>query len=108
MNKIRIKKFDILSVAKMYALMMFVISLLIAIPYGLIIIIFSVIGAGAARGNEAFAMGGFGIVGGIAIMIIIPIIYGIMGFIFGVIGALVYNIFASMVGGIAFEIENVG
>ncbi len=82
-------------------------SLLIAIPYGLIIIIFSVVGAGAARGNEAFALGGFGIVGGIAVMIILPIVYGIIGFILGVISALVYNIFASMVGGVAFEIENV-
>jgi len=110
MNKIRIKKFDIISVAKMYAAMSLVMALIIAIPYGLGIIIFSLVGAAGAAGSSgsgALALGGFGIVGGIAMMIIFPIVNGIFGFIMGIIAALVYNIFASIVGGIAFEIENV-
>lgn len=107
MNKLRVKKLGVLSVAKMYAAMAFVISLLIAIPYGLIIIVFSLMGASAARGDSAMAMGGLGIVGGIAVMILIPIVYTIMAFIGGAIGALIYNIFASFVGGIEIEIESV-
>ena len=107
MNKLRIKKLGVLSVAKMYAAMAFVISLLIAIPYGLFIIIFSLMGASAARGDAGLAMGGFGIVGGIAVMILLPIFYTLMAFIGGAIGALIYNIFASFVGGIEIEIESV-
>ena len=107
MNKLRIKKLGVLSVAKMYAAMAFVISLLIAIPYGLFIIIFSLIGASGARGDAGFAIGGFGVVGGIAVMIGLPIIYTIMAFIGRCIGALIYNLFANFVGGIEIEVENV-
>lgn len=107
MNKLRIKKLGVLSVAKMYAAMALVISLLISIPYGLFIIIFSLIGAAGARGDAGFVIGGGGIVMGILVMIGIPIMYTIMAFIGGAIGALVYNIFAGFVGGIEIEVENV-
>ncbi len=110
MNKLRIRKLGILSVAKMYAAMMLVMSLLIAIPYGLFIIIFALIGgasAGSQDGMAGLALGGGGIVFGLIIMIAIPIFYGIMGFIGGLISALVYNIFAGMVGGIEIEVENI-
>ncbi|MGQ0541667.1 MAG: hypothetical protein ACT4O9_07445 [Blastocatellia bacterium] len=107
MNKLRIKKLGILSVAKIYAVMSFVISLLIAIPYGLVIIIISLTGAAGANREMALLAGGGGIIAGIAVMIILPIMYAIIGFIAGVIGALVYNIFAGIVGGIEIEVENV-
>lgn len=107
MNRLRIRKLGVLSVAKMYAVMMLVISLLIAIPYGFFIIIFSLIGAGSAGGDAALALGGGGIVMGLVVMIVVPIMYALMGFIFGALGALIYNIFAGMVGGIEIEVENV-
>jgi hypothetical protein len=87
--------------------MLLVISLLISIPYGLIIIIYSLFGGSMVGGNAGLAVGGGGIVFGLLIMIGLPIFYGIMGFIFGAISALVYNIFAGLVGGIEIEVENV-
>ena len=33
--------------------------------------------------------------------------YGIIGFIGGAIGALLYNLFAGMVGGVEIEVENI-
>lgn len=106
MNKLKIRKLGVLSVAKIYAVMMFVISLLIAIPYGLFIIIFSLIGAGAG-GDAALAIGGGGIVMGVLVMIGMPIMYAAMGFVFGALGALIYNVFSGMVGGVEIEVENV-
>lgn len=106
LNKLRIKKFGILSVAKIYALMMFVIALLISIPYGLFIIVFSLMGASVGSGNEALALGGGGVVVGIVVMFAVPIFYAIIGFIGGIIGALVYNIFAGIVGGVEIEVES--
>ena len=106
MNKLRIRKLGILSVAKIYAVMMFVLSLLISIPYGLIIMIFGV--AMLGQGGDAGMLGGGGsILIGLFIMIGIPIFYGIMGFIGGAISSLLYNLFAGMVGGIEIEVENV-
>lgn len=107
MSRLRIKKLGPMSVAKIYAAMAFVISLLIAIPYGLFIIGFSLMGAAGAKGDAALAVGGMGVVGGIAVMIILPIVYTIIAFIGGLIGAVIYNLFAGFVGGIEIEVENV-
>jgi hypothetical protein len=38
-------------------------------------------------------------------VVIMPILYGIMGAIGGAIGAILYNVFAGMVGGVALNIE---
>ena len=110
MNKLRIRKLGLMSVAKIYAVMSFVFSLIIAIPYGLIIILFSLIGGAAASNQDAFgglAVGGGGVVMGLVVLIGLPIMYAIMGFIGGIISALIYNIFAGLVGGIEIEVENV-
>jgi hypothetical protein len=58
-------------------------------------------------GRGGFAAGGSSIVVGFLVMIGLPIFYGAMGFIGGAIGALLYNLFAGMVGGIEIEVENV-
>ncbi|MBX3245422.1 MAG: hypothetical protein KF685_13300 [Acidobacteria bacterium] len=107
MSRLRIRKIGILSAAKIQGVMMFIMSLLISIPYGLIIIAFSLFGAGFGQGSEALAVGGGGVVMGIVVMIALPIFYAIIGFVFGALGALVYNILASIVGGIELEVENI-
>jgi hypothetical protein len=107
MNKLRIKKLGVLSVAKMYAAIMLVVSLMISIPYGLIIIVYSLFGAGIVGGEAALAIGGGGVVLGIVVMIGVPIMYTIIGFIAGAIGALLYNLFSNFVGGIEIEVESI-
>ncbi|HTK27807.1 MAG TPA: hypothetical protein VL327_14680 [Pyrinomonadaceae bacterium] len=107
MNRLRIKKLGVLSFAKIQSLVMLVVSLLISIPYGLIIIVYSLFGASMIGGNASFAVGGGGVVVGILVMIGLPIFYAIIGFIFGAISALVYNLFSGLVGGVEIEVENV-
>ncbi len=106
MNKLRINKMGILSVAKIYALIMLVVSLIISIPYGLFVMFF---GAAmmSAGGEGGILGGGGGIIAGLLLMIGIPIFYGAFGFVFGAIGALIYNIFAGIAGGIEIEVENI-
>lgn len=43
--------------------------------------------------------------GGLVALIILPILYGILGFICGAIGAALYNLVASVVGGIEMDVE---
>ena len=106
MNKLRIKKLGILSVAKMYALIMFVMSLIISIPYGLFMMVFGAALMGS--GNQSgLAAGGGGVVIGLMFMIGLPILYAAIGFVAGAIGALIYNLFAGIVGGIEIEVESV-
>lgn len=107
MNKLQIKKLGVLSVAKIEAAIMLVMCLLISIPYGLFIIGFSLMGA-SIGGRGGLALGGGGVIAGLLVMVGLPIFYGVIGFIAGAIAALLYNLFAGMVGGIEIEVESVG
>ncbi len=107
MNKLQVKKVGVLSVAKIQAIVMAGISLIFAIPAGLILIVISLLGIGMS-GSRGLAGGGLGIGMGIFYMIALPIIYGIIGFIAGAIGALLYNFFAKIVGGIEIEVDSIG
>lgn len=99
MAKVVIKKFDVMSVAKVYGL----IGVIIGFILGLIIALFAGI-ASAFAGMFGAGTGAFGIAGfGILAIIIAPIMYGIMLFIGGAIGAFIYNIVADKIGGISFE-----
>lgn len=106
MNKLRIKKLGVLSVAKIYAVIMTVIMLIISIPYGLFIMIFGAAMMSGGQG-EGLLAGGGGIVLGLLVMIGLPIFYGVIGFIAGAIGAFIYNIFSGLVGGVEIEVENI-
>ncbi len=106
MNKLRIRKLGVISVAKIYAVMALVFSLLISIPYGLIIMVFGAAMLGQG-GDAGLAAGGGSIIIGLLVMIGVPIFYAIIAFISGAIGALLYNLFAGMVGGVEIEVENV-
>ncbi len=107
MNKLRIKKMGVWSLMKMYGIVGLIIGLLIGIPYGLVIIVFSLLGASFGS-NEALAIGGGGIVMGIVVMIVIPIAYAVFGLIGGAFAALIYNLFAMIAGGIEVEVEQIG
>ncbi len=108
MAEMTIRRFSVLSVAKMQGLLMFVIGLFIGVIYGLVFMIFGAAMTALLPQSEGQAMGGVGtIVMGLIIMIAFPIFYGFMGFIGGAIGALVYNLAAGIVGGVRFELEGV-
>ncbi len=106
MAEMTIRRFGIFSVAKVYALLMFVFGLIFGVIYGLFFIIFGA--AMSAMGGQNEALGGVGsIVMGVAFIVGIPIFYGVLGFIMGIITALIYNFTAGLVGGIKFELEGV-
>lgn len=98
MAKVEWKKFDIVSVGKICALL----GLIGGFIMGLIMAAIS----GIAGGIATAAVPGMGALGaglGIAVIIIFPIFYAIGGFISGVIGAFLYNIIAGKFGGIIVE-----
>jgi len=108
MAEMTIRRFGVLSVAKMQSLVMFGVGLLIGVIYGLIFIVFgAAITAMGSSGRDATAGGISTVVIGIVLMIVIPIMYAIIGFIIGCVWALVYNLAAGMIGGIKFDLEGV-
>jgi len=107
MAEMTIRRFGVLSVAKMYGLLMFVAGLIIGVIYGLILIIFGAAISALAPSRDATAGGVSTVVMGIGVMIGAPIFYGVLGLIMGAIGALIYNAVAGIAGGIKFELEGV-
>ena len=107
MAEMTIRRFGVLSVAKMYALLLFVFGLIIGVIYGLIFIVMGASMFALSPGRDATAGGVSTVVIGIVFMIAFPIIYGILGFIAGAIGALIYNAMAGIIGGVKFELEGV-
>lgn len=106
MAEMTIRRFGVISVAKMYGLIMFIFGLIFGGLYGLFLIIFGA-AISAAAGSRGAASGVSSAVLGIGIMIGFPLMYGAMGFIMGAIGALVYNGLAGIVGGVKFDLEGV-
>lgn len=107
MAEMTIKRFGVISVAKIYGLLLFVVGLLIGVIYGLIFILFGAAMTAVGPGREAAASGVSSVVIGIIMMIAIPLFYGVLGFISGAIGAFIYNAVAGVIGGIKFELEGV-
>jgi hypothetical protein len=95
MTKLTVKKLDIMSVAKIQAVIGAIIGFFIGL---LAAVASSFVGtvAGSAMGMGFAALG-------IAAIIVVPIFYGIASFIGGAIGAFIYNIVAERIGGIKFE-----
>jgi hypothetical protein len=60
---------------------------------------------GAALSGLGGKAAGFAGVMGIAALIFLPIMYGVIGFIAGAIGGAMYNLVAGVVGGIEIEVE---
>ena len=108
MAEMTIRRFGVLSVAKMYGLVSFIFGLIIGVIYGLFFMIFgAAMSALTPRGSDATAGGVSSVVIGLMMMIGLPLFYGLIGMIAGAIGALVYNILAGVVGGVQFDLEGV-
>ncbi len=96
-----IRRFGVWSVAKLYA----VISACFGLIVGAIIAAVSAIGGGlAAASNEGSSPFPAAFLG-VGAIILAPLFYGVMGLIAGSLGAVMYNLFAGVVGGVELETE---
>ena|SRR6266699_393174 len=74
---------------------------LLALIIGALFSLLSLVGASVAGQRQ----GGLALLFGVGAVVILPIFYGIAGFIGGIIGAALYNVVASVVGGIEIEMD---
>jgi hypothetical protein len=94
---VELKRIGVMSVAKLQAVIMAVAGLLM----GLGVAFFGMIGAmipGADVGMMGMSLG-------LVSIIAVPVGYAIIGFVSGAIGAVLYNLFAGLVGGITLELS---
>lgn len=62
-------------------------------------------GSPAAEPGAADAMGGYGAMFGMAAVVVLPIVWGIVGFIAGLISAFCFNIAAKIGGGVDLDLS---
>ena len=102
----RVTRIGVLSFAKVMGLVGLFAGLLIAIPYGLILMLLGAgIGANAEQGGAGIAA--FGIGGGLVTMIALPLIYAALSFVIGLIYGLILNVVLHLAGGLELRIESV-
>ena len=93
---VSIKRLDVMSCGVMLGVLYAVLGLFVGGVFSLM-----ALGGAAAGGADMMA----GLIGGVGAVIILPLMYGVMGFLGGLIGALLYNLCASLVCGIKFDLE---
>lgn len=93
-----VKSVGVVSVGRIYAAISAAVGLLI----GLFFALAGVVGYGISGSDGP---GFLAPLMGVGAVIILPLFYGAMGFIGGLIGALLYNVFAGMVGGVELRTE---
>lgn len=102
MNMKEIKKIDILSLAKIYALSMAFVGLIIGVFVGFIMFFFGTF-FGTDTNYSSYLGAGLGLLG----LLTMPILFGLAGFIFGGLASFFYNILASWIGGVKIEIKDI-
>lgn len=101
-RRLHINRINPISAGKLMGAMYALIGLIFGGIFALLTLVGVGAGAGAGGGGEALLGGA---VMGVASVVFIPVMYGVMGLIGGMIGALIYNLVASFVGGIELEID---
>ena len=102
MTNLTIKRVGVLSLAKIFAIVMLVLGLIIGVIYGLFFMLLGGALFSQAGGRDAAALG---VVGGLAAMVMIPLFYGGLGFVMGAIYAAVFNAASGVLGGLELQVE---
>ena len=95
MTRTIVRKVGVFKISLIVGIIMFFVSLVFVIPLAL------VMGIAGASEMSWFALGW------VALVIIMPFLYGILAFVFTAISCLLYNLVANWVGGIELELETV-
>ncbi len=97
-----VKRIGVWSVARMYGALLAAMGLL----FGLILALVSLAGASFVNQAEmSDAPSWIAPVFGVGAIVVLPICYGLMGVVVGAVTAVLYNIFASVVGGVVLDTE---
>src|SRR2546423_10331712 len=105
MMNVTVKRVGVLSLAKIFGLITFVIGLIIGVIYGLVIMLVgsAMLAQMGGDASGAAALGGVFI--GLAVMIGLPLFYGGFGFVLGAIYALIFNAASGFLGGLELQVE---
>ena len=96
-----LKKVGILSAAKIVGALYGMLGLIFGAVFSIFALLGAAVGSMGPNSPDAF----FGFLFGIGAIVILPVFYGLMGFIFAALTAALYNLTASIVGGLELNIQ---
>jgi hypothetical protein len=105
MATMMVKRIGVLSLAKVQGVVMAAIGLIIGLIYGLFFIIFGAVMMSTGTEGAGSAAAG-GLIGGLAMIVVIPVFYAVLGFAIGALSAFIYNLAAGAIGGLELELES--
>ena len=97
----RIRRFSVISTANTVALMYFIGFLIILVPLVLFLSVSQVTVTDASGQQSTF---GIGAAGGIVLLILVPILYGLGAWLFTALFCLLYNLTARVTGGMGVDV----
>ena len=86
-----------------FAKVMGALYVLMGLLFGALISFISVVGGALVPHDERSGMAGA--LFGAAAIVVLPIFYGVLGFLASLVGAALYNVIASVVGGIEIDLQ---
>ena len=95
----RLTAVGVVSLGKVTGMTGVLLGLVVSVPYGLAAMVF---GAGVGGGKGAAALG---VGAGLAVMFLVPLLYGAATFVIGCLYGLVLNVVLRMSGGLAVTIR---
>lgn len=98
-----LKRIGVLSAGKVSGILYAGMGLIIGLIFSLVAVVGSAIGSMSDSGGAEGAL--LGMLFGLGAVIFMPIFYGLIGFLTGIVGAFLYNLVASVAGGIELELE---
>ncbi len=97
-----LKRIGVLSAGKVAGILYAGMGFLIGLFFSLFAVVGGALGSMSEGSGEGAAIG---LLFGIGAVIVMPVFYGIVGFLFAMVGALLYNLVASVAGGLEIELE---
>ena len=94
-----LKRIGVLSAAKIAGVLYGTVGLLVGLGIAAVVSLFPLASANSDMPSWLAPMFGVGAI------VLGPIVYGVLGSIGGAVGAVIYNIFAGMVGGLELQLE---
>ena len=95
-----LKRVGVWSLARMMGILYGFMGLIAGGIFTIVSLMGAAFGMAAGEGDAVW-----GLLFGVGAIVVLPIFYGLLGLVFGAIGAAIYNVAASVVGGVELQLE---
>ena len=105
MNRVTIRRFDVIRTANVVAVLYAVAVIIVALVFLVLFLLIAALGGRGYSGSEMGGVIGAGLVGGLLFAVIGIVFYGVVGWVMTAIVCALYNVVAGRIGGIRVIVD---